>query len=79
MINSPQPKPGNGGGNYEVVVRGLVKEDGHVYSAVVQSSEREDLNSEALAIASQWSFTAGMCDGRPNQDEVEIKLHFVNR
>jgi hypothetical protein len=79
MINSPQPKPGNGGNTYEVVVRGLVKEDGHLYGAVVQSSEREDLNSEALAVADQWTFTPGMCDARPNQDEVEINLHFVNR
>jgi TonB family protein len=75
----PQPKPGNGGGESDVVVRGLIGTDGRVHDAVVQSSERPDLNAEALSLIAQWVFTPGMCNGSPNQNEASFVLHFQGR
>jgi hypothetical protein len=75
----PQPKPGNGGADFDVVVRGIVGEDGKVHDAVVQSSERPDVNSEALGLIQQWVFTPGLCNGRPNPVEASFVLHFQAR
>jgi hypothetical protein len=75
----PQPKPGNGGEDFDVVVRGIIGEDGKVHDAVVQSSERPDVNSEALGLIQQWVFTPGLCNGRPNPTEASFMLHFQAR
>ncbi|MGA2629711.1 MAG: energy transducer TonB [Terriglobia bacterium] len=74
-----QPKPGNGGGDYDIVVRGIIGEDGRVTDAVVQSYDRPDLNGEALSLIQQWVFTPGMCNGRPNSTEASFTLHFQAR
>jgi TonB family protein len=78
-ISLPQPKQGNLDSNYDVVVRGLVGEDGKVQQAVVQESERPDLNAEALSLAHTWVFTPAMCDGKPYATEVNLTLHFQGR
>jgi TonB family protein len=78
-VSMPQPPGGNGGGRADVVVRGWVGPDGRVYDATVQSSERPDLDPEALTWARQWVFTPPMCDGRPDAHEVELTLHFQGR
>jgi TonB family protein len=75
----PQPKPGNGGEDFDVVVRGIIGADGKVHDAVVQSSERPDVNSEALALIRQWVFMPGLCNGRPNPTEASFTLHFQAR
>jgi TonB family protein len=75
----PQPPAGKGTGSADVVVRGVVGENGKMLRLAVQSSERPDLNSEALATAKEWIFSPAMCDGRPNLREVAITLHFVGR
>ncbi|MGO8732633.1 MAG: energy transducer TonB [Terriglobia bacterium] len=75
----PQPKPGNGGEDFDVVVRGIIGGDGKVHDAVVQSSERPDVNSEALGLIQQWIFTPGLCNGRPNPTEASFSLHFQAR
>ena len=75
----PQPKPGNGGEDFDVVVRGIIGEDGKVHDAVVQSSERPDVNAEALSLIQQWVFTPGLCNGRPNPTEASFMLHFQAR
>jgi TonB family protein len=75
----PQPKPGNGGEDFDVVVRGIIGEDGKVHDAVVQSSERPDVNSEALGLIQQWAFMPGLCNGRPNATEASFTLHFQAR
>ena len=75
----PQPKPGNGGTDIEVVVRGIIAGDGRVHDAVVQSSERPDLNAEALDLIHQWVFTPALCDGKPNVTEASFTLHFQGR
>lgn len=75
----PQPQPGSGGGNAEIVVRAMVGANGKVYEVTLQTSEREDLNSEALALAKQWTFDPSLCDGQPREQEVDITLHFQGR
>ena len=78
-VSMPQPEPGSGGGNADVVIRGTVGMDGKVYDATVQSSERPDLNAEALDLAKRWSFNPAMCDGRPDAHEVDFTLEFQGR
>ena len=74
-INMPQPKPGNVG-EADVVVRGLIGTEGRVHDAVVQSSERPDLDPAALQLIQQWTFTPALCNGRPNQVQASFTLHF---
>jgi TonB family protein len=45
----------------------------------VQSSERPDLNDEALSIAQQWRFTPARCNGKPDPHEVDFTLEFKGR
>lgn len=78
-VSMPQPQPGTGGGTADIVVRAMVGVDGKVYEATVQSSEREDLNAEALGLAKQWTFVPSMCDGHPNTHEADVTLHFQGR
>jgi TonB family protein len=78
-VSMPQPKAGNGAQTDDIVVRGFVGVDGKFHETTVQSSERPDLNAEALALARQWSFTPAMCNGRPDVHEAEITLHFQGR
>ncbi len=78
-VSMPQPPSGSGGGNSDVVIRAMVGVDGKVFEATVQSSEREDLNAEALALAKQWTFTPSMCDGHPDAHEADVTLHFRGR
>lgn len=75
----PQPQPGAGGGSADIVLRGMVGVDGQVYDPTVQSSERADLNAEALALVKQWTFIPAMCDGHPDAHEADITLHFQGR
>lgn len=78
-VAMPQPKPGNGAGTVDVVVRGHVGVDGKMYDLAVQTSERPELNDEALAQAQQWTFTPAMCNGQPDVHEAAITLHFQGR
>jgi TonB family protein len=78
-VSMPQPRAGSGGGDSDIVVRAMVGVDGKVYEAAVQSSEREDLNAEALALAKQWTFIPSMCDGHLDAHEADITLHFQGR
>jgi hypothetical protein len=75
----PQPTPGRGGRDWDVVLRGLIGVDGKVHDALVQSSDRPDLNAEALAIVAQWAFVPAMCNGRPNPSDASFVLHFNAR
>lgn len=78
-LSMPQPKPGNGASEVDVVVRGLIEQDGKVHDPVVQSSERPELNAEALGIIRQWVFTPPRCDGQPSLGEASFTLHFQGR
>ncbi len=75
----PQPEPGRGGRDWDVVLRGRIGEDGRVHDALVQSSERADLEAEALALIGQWTFLPPMCNGRPNSSQATFVLHFHAR
>jgi TonB family protein len=75
----PQPKPGNGESKVDVVVRGMIGRDGRVHDAVIDSSERPDLNGEALDVIHQWVFTPPMCDNQPATAEASFTLHFQGR
>jgi hypothetical protein len=75
----PQPKAGNGGGNFDLVLRGMIGVDGKVHDAVIQSSERSDLDPEALGLIQQWVFTPAMCNGHPNPTQASFTLHFQGR
>jgi TonB family protein len=78
-VSMPQPKAGNGAGTVDVVVRGWVGVDGKMHDLAVQTSERAELNAEALAQAQQWTFTPAMCNGQPDVHEASITLHFQGR
>lgn len=78
-LSMPQPKPGNGGMNTDVVVRGVIGLEGRVVDAVVEQSDRPDLNPEAVSLVKQWVFTPAMCDGHPNANEADFVLHFRGR
>jgi TonB family protein len=75
----PQPKPGNGGGNADVMVHVTVRTDGAIREPSIDVSEREDLNQEALQLATEWRFTPATCNGTPLEIPAEVTLHFQNR
>jgi TonB family protein len=78
-ISMPQPRPGNGNEVSDVLVRGMIGVDGRVREAVVQDSDRPDLNTEALSVIQQWVFSPALCEGKPNQEEATFTLHFQGR
>ncbi len=71
----PQPKP-SGGGTADILVRGIIGTDGKVHEPVVQRSERPDLNAQALDLIQQWVFIPAMCNGKPNNTNATLVLHF---
>jgi TonB family protein len=75
----PQPAPGGRGPDVDVVVRGMIGQDGKVHDALVQSSARPDLNPEALSLIAQWNFLPAMCNGQPNPTEASFVVHFHGR
>lgn len=78
-VSMPQPKPGNRGGEVDIVVRGVIGTNGRVSDALIQNSDRPDLNAEALQTVQQWVFTPRMCNGTPNSTEASFTLHFQGR
>ncbi len=78
-LSMPQPRAGSGGGTADIVVRVMVGADGRVYDASIESSERDDLNAEALALSKQWTFTPSVCDGHPQKSEADVALEFQGR
>ena len=60
--STPQPRPGNRNGGADIAVRAMIGVDGKVHDPLVQSSERPDLNAEALSLVSQWVFLPAMCN-----------------
>lgn len=78
-VSMPQPKSGVGDQVTDVVLQGVIGPDGKVYLPVIMTSDRPDLNQEALNILSRWSYTPALCDGKPNWDKGEFILHFQGR
>jgi hypothetical protein len=73
---SVQPAPGNSSAYTEVLVRGMIGTDGRVHQALIQSSDRPDLNAEALQVVSQWIFSPAVCNGRPNFTVATFLVRF---
>lgn len=76
--STPEP-PGNGGATTSVILHGVIGIDGRVHNAVVESSDRPDLNEEATKIVQQWTFTPSMCNGQPNPQEANLVVKFTGR
>lgn len=74
----PQP-PGNGGALTNIIVHAVIGTDGRVHDAVIESSDRPDLNGEALKVAQGWTFTPSMCNGQPNPQEANLVVRFQGR
>lgn len=74
----PQPA-GSGGVQTNIVVHGTIGVDGKLHEAAVESSERPDLNAEALKVVDGWTFTPATCNGKPNPQEVNLVVHFQGR
>ncbi|MBV8807551.1 MAG: TonB family protein [Acidobacteriaceae bacterium] len=75
----PQPKPGNGKQNFDIIVHGTVRADGSIRDTSIDFSKREDLNQEAIELFKYWRFTPAMCDGVAVEIPADITLHFQNR
>jgi TonB family protein len=77
--NLPQPKPGTGTQNVDVMLHGTIGPDGKIHDAMINRSGRDDLNNEALKIFSTWTFTPAVCNGKPFEVPADVTLHFQNR
>ena len=75
----PQPAAGNGASVTEILVHAVIGPDGKVQDAVVENSERPDLNEEALKTARGWTFTPATCNGQPNTQESNLVIRFQGR
>ena len=75
----PQPPAGNGASVTQILVHAVIGLDGKVQDAVVESSDRPDLNDEALKTARSWTFTPSTCDGHPNIQEANLVIRFQGR
>jgi hypothetical protein len=54
----------------------VIREDGHVYEAAVLAAGRDDLEKQAIQIASTWVFSPGVCDGTPIPVIADLVVHF---
>jgi len=75
----PQPRPGEGTENVDVILHGTIDTRGGIQNPMVDRSGREDLDAEAVRIFRSWNFTPATCDDKPIQIPVDITLHFQNR
>lgn len=75
----PQPKPGEGSHDVEILISAIINSDGRIHQAAILTSHRPDLHAEALAVARQWEFSPALCNGQPNPAQVAITIRFRNR
>lgn len=75
----PQPRMGSGARDVDVVIRAVIGPDGKVHQAVVQSAERDDLGAEALTLVRQWVFAPAVCNGKLNEEDATLIVHFHGR
>jgi len=79
--SAPQPR-GEGGPDApvtDVTMHLLVSANGAVEDAEVVKPVREDLDAEATKVVSKWVFEPGTCDGRAQQYEIDVTVHFQGR
>jgi hypothetical protein len=74
--SAPQPATAGAGPWYDVEVHAVIGEDGHVYQAAVLPAGRDDLEKQAVQIASGWLFSPGRCNGKPIPVIADLVVHF---
>ena len=79
LQSTVQPEMGNSGAYTDILVRGIIGGDGRVHQAVIQSSDRPDLNAEALRVVGQWTFSPALCNGNPNETPASFLVRFHGR
>ena len=79
-ISTPQPQPGTSGTDIvDIIVHGMIRENGKTEALQVQSSPRPDLNAEALSLVSTWTFQPMMCNDKPATRGADFVVHFQGR
>ena len=79
-ISTPQPAPGNlGTDTVDVIVTGMIRENGKTEALKIQSSPRPDLNAEALGTVSQWTFQPMVCNDKLATQGADFVVHFQGR
>ncbi len=48
-------------------------------NAVIESSDRPDLNDEAIKTALAWTFTPAQCNAQPTAAEANLVIRFQGR
>jgi hypothetical protein len=77
-VSMPMP-PGNGGTVTNIVVLTVIGVDGLAHDPVIASSDRPDLNDEAIKTVKSWTFTPAQCNGHPNPQDVHLVVRFQGR
>ena len=75
----PQPTPGTGTQNADVILHGTIATNGTIREPSIDWTARPDLNDEALRIFRTWKFSGAICDGTPIEVPVDVTLHFQRR
>jgi TonB family protein len=79
-ISTPQPSPGNlGTDTVDVIVTGMILESGKTDALKIQSSQRPDLDAEALSTVSKWTFQPMMCNDKLATQGTDFVVHFQGR
>jgi len=79
-ISMPMPPAGTAGtGTVDVIVHGYIWDNGTVQPITIESSERPDLNAEALKLVATWKFLPLMCNDKPAATVADFVVHFQGR
>jgi hypothetical protein len=74
--SAQQPASAGPGPWYDVKVRAVIGEDGHVYNAAVLPVGKAELEQQAIQIVSKWVFAPATCDGKPMSIGANLSVHF---
>jgi hypothetical protein len=79
-LSTPMPPPGKAGTDIvDVVVHAWIWEDGSVKLPQIESSNRPDLNEEAMQTVLSWKFLPLMCNDRVATTTGDLVVHFQGR
>jgi Gram-negative bacterial TonB protein C-terminal len=74
--SAPQPASAGAGPWYDVEVHAVIGPDGRVHDASLLPKGRDDLEKQALQIVSTWTFSPGLCSGKPIPVAADLVIHF---
>ena len=77
--NTPQPAQSGSPDVRDVKVLGMIGTDGHVYGLKAIEQSEPELNAEAIALVSTWTFAPATCGGKPAAWETIFTVHFKGR